>query len=67
MPGFNGKGPEGQGSQTGRGMGKCNKGNGIANETEFARGRGRKCRKAHGNENSFKNKHRKGQGLRKSQ
>ncbi len=24
MPNFNGKGPEGQGSQTGRGLGKCN-------------------------------------------
>jgi hypothetical protein len=46
MPGLNGKGPEGQGSQTGRGLGKCNPNNQIA-DTQTAmddspRVRGRK-------------------------
>ncbi len=65
MPGFNGKGPKGQGSQTGRGMGKCNTENSIANETGFRRGRGRRCDRAHGNENSFGGKARNGQGFGK--
>ena len=32
MPGFNRKGPEGQGSRTGRELGKCNPNNQKANE-----------------------------------
>jgi hypothetical protein len=32
MPGFNRKGPQGQGPLTGRGMGKCNPGNRDAND-----------------------------------
>jgi len=35
MPGFNGLGPNGQGSMTGRGLGPCNKDNTVENkETE---------------------------------
>lgn len=51
MPGLNRTGPEGEGSRTGRGMGKCNpdsKSNGpdttsedVQNERGFRRGSGR--------------------------
>lgn len=46
MPGLDGKGPEGQGSQTGRGLGKCNPNNqnpeNQAAMEEFRAGRGRR-------------------------
>ena len=55
MPRFNGMGPEGKGSQTGKGLGKCNAGNrNIAEQTEdqnrnesrsSGNGRGRKNRR----------------------
>jgi hypothetical protein len=52
MPGLNGNGPEGQGSQTGRGLGKCNPNNlspdnQVAIE-DFPKGRSRRRRKGFG-------------------
>lgn len=41
MPGFDRTGPEGKGSQTGRGMGKCNPENNSSEGIQFGRGLGR--------------------------
>jgi len=41
MPGFNGRGPAGEGSMTGRGFGNCNTSGGISRSDGFyGRGRG---------------------------
>lgn len=46
MPDFDRKGPEGQGSQTGRGVGKCNPRDKNPNEQavseDYSKGRGRR-------------------------
>ncbi|MBN2165446.1 MAG: DUF5320 domain-containing protein [Marinilabiliaceae bacterium] len=41
MPGFDRTGPEGKGSRTGRGLGKCNPDNNVSTDTQFGRGLGR--------------------------
>jgi len=41
MPGFNGTGPQGAGSMTGRGMGNCGNGQGQGFGRGFGRGIGR--------------------------
>ena len=41
MPGFDRTGPEGEGSRTGRGMGKCNPKNNVTDDTLQGRGQGR--------------------------
>lgn len=40
MPGFNRTGPEGQGSRTGRQMGKCSNNESHASENEYQMGQG---------------------------
>ncbi|MBN1596808.1 MAG: DUF5320 domain-containing protein [Bacteroidales bacterium] len=52
MPGFDRTGPEGKGSRTGRGLGKCNPDNKITDEKkdtdEFRRGLGRRAGRGYG-------------------
>jgi hypothetical protein len=48
MPGFNGKGPKGEGSQSGRGLGKCNNSKSSEFNEDFVIGLGRRrgnCRR----------------------
>ncbi len=47
MPGFDRSGPMGQGSQTGRGMGKCNP-DAPLTEQSYGFGRGMGCRRGFG-------------------
>lgn len=56
MPGFNGKGPEGEGPQTGRKMGKCNPNNNVEEGIAFSRGFG----------NGFKGRRNQGRGMRQA-
>lgn len=49
MPNFNGKGPQGQGKLTGRGLGKCEGNSEFCDTPRF--GRGRKCGSGSFNQN----------------
>ena len=66
MPGFDRTGPEGQGSRTGRGLGKCNPNKQQAGEQiedhEYARGNGR--RKGRGRAGGFGSRAERGSGRR---
>jgi len=70
MPGLNGKGPEGQGSQTGRGLGKCtannqNSYNQVSME-DFSGGRGRRRGIGFGSGNSENGGRGRGRGFGRS-
>ncbi len=48
MPRFDGSGPNGQGSMTGRGMGKCVSEENVREQNDVDRGRGFFCRRGRG-------------------